>query len=569
MARMSKRKRLVLEAILGVAVGACLSVVFIQLRPQLANLKRDREARRQTISLVESAKARVLEPVNARPRPFDMRAIVFLPRLYKIPEVIQSGGTPAGFAVGDGTLIATAFHCVEPLQQKARTGALAKPLVISPYYGDVFEAEIVAVDREADLAILRAPWTSHPAFALASEREFAEATELAAVGFPPAELFKDIPVSIGRSPAMETAPVLKLDPASKSETYVVGAVRHAGPGWSGSPMVLPESGKIGGILVTQHIHNIEDKILVKDLRGCGAPVIRSLLEHGGLAEGARHAETAGPSPPDADRAFSAILDSVEAMHRADMECATRRAAELVELRPLSCVSRILYAWFAEIRRDELARKGEDIEFPAVDTLRQSVELAPRSAMARAALGELLCYEERYDEALEHLHVAVELDPDLVFARMFQMRALRGKSPVDAESAGRRFVQAMPECGELWLELALALDEQDKHEEASEAAQKALDLEFSACQRTCLACSIAYQGRPEEFEKHIRRVAETHDCEVYWFSLAALLADLSPDRTEEALKALETAEAHIWSGSDLPEPFKALRQKLGTAAQLDR
>ena len=40
--------------------------------------------------------------------------------------------------------------------------------VISPYYGDVFDFKIAAIDKQADIAILKAPWPRHPALKLAS-----------------------------------------------------------------------------------------------------------------------------------------------------------------------------------------------------------------------------------------------------------------------------------------------------------------------------------------------------------------------------------------------------------------
>lgn len=558
MARMSKRKRLLLRVVLGIAVAACLSVVYVQLDSRFGKLNIGGGlTRSQAIALAEVAKTRPLELVTAQPRSFDSRAIVLLPPLYRLPGATRTGWASTGFAIGDGTLIATAFHCVEICHQMARNGVLARPLVISPYYGDVFEAEIVAVDRDADLAILRAPWASHPAFALANDAEFMEAKELAAVGRPASRM--------GRLPALETIPVLKLDPASKSDTYVVGAVRHAGPGWSGAPMVLPGSGKVAGILTTHHLRNIEDQILFKDLSGCGAPVIRSLLENEGLTEGEEPTENAGPSLPDAELAFSAIMDSLKAMRKADLEQATERAAELVRLRPRSHVSKILYAWFAELWRAQLARKGEEREFPAEEAFRQAVELAPRSAMARAFLGQFLHHEKRYDEALEHLRAAEELDPDLAFASIIQMQVFRETSPAKAEREGRRFVEERPECAELWLELALSLRDQEKHAEAAETAHKALDLGLSSCRRASSACMVAYRGHPDEAEKHIRLIAEEHDCEICWFSLAKFLADHWPNRAQEALEALEKAEAHINPGSGLPEPFQALRQKLEAPA----
>jgi len=53
-----------------------------------------------------------------------------------------------GFAIGDGTLILTAAHCVSDLDDKGSQAVSPETFVISPYYGDVFEFKILAVDKE-------------------------------------------------------------------------------------------------------------------------------------------------------------------------------------------------------------------------------------------------------------------------------------------------------------------------------------------------------------------------------------------------------------------------------------
>jgi len=71
-------------------------------------------------------------------------------------------GQVGAVAFGDGSLIATAAHCVDDFLEVRRRSILAVPLVFSPYRGEVFEAEIVGVDAAADLAILKVRWGGTP-----------------------------------------------------------------------------------------------------------------------------------------------------------------------------------------------------------------------------------------------------------------------------------------------------------------------------------------------------------------------------------------------------------------------
>jgi hypothetical protein len=103
---------------------------------------------------------------------FDPRAIVVLEYLDWRHNGFGIKGTKVAFAIGDGSLLLTAAHCVDDFQPTTDAPISIDPVVISPYYGDVFDVKIVSIDKKADLAILKAPWSTHPAFALASQEEF-------------------------------------------------------------------------------------------------------------------------------------------------------------------------------------------------------------------------------------------------------------------------------------------------------------------------------------------------------------------------------------------------------------
>ena len=98
-------------------------------------------------------------------------------------NAFQYKGLRNGFTVGNGQYIVTVAHCLEDFENSNQT--LHQPLVISPYYGDIFEAEIVAVDEKSDIAILKPVWDVHPALELETGEKWKKSKTIKIVGYPP------------------------------------------------------------------------------------------------------------------------------------------------------------------------------------------------------------------------------------------------------------------------------------------------------------------------------------------------------------------------------------------------
>jgi len=159
-------------------------------------------------------------------------------------------GNRVAVAFGDGSLIATAAHCVDDFSEARQKAILAKPLVFSPYHGDVFEAEIVAVDASADLAILRVAWNEHPALSLADDQELQAAKEMLVAGYAPPE--RRTPPAAGPEATVGRAiAVVQITVSNGAHRVILGGARFIGPGWSGSPMILTASGLLGGIFLQE------------------------------------------------------------------------------------------------------------------------------------------------------------------------------------------------------------------------------------------------------------------------------------------------------------------------------
>jgi hypothetical protein len=247
---------------------------------------------------------------------FDQRAIVVLGYLDW-----RQGGSGAirvprvAFAIGDGTLLLTAAHCVEDFQVEPDEPISIDKIIISPYYGDVYDFKIVAVDKEADIAILKAPWPAHPALALASEEEF-EATKNILIASRPQENV-DKSFHVGREIKTELLPILYKEGTSLSFALRVTGTKNVAPGWSGSPMLISDSGRIAGIL-TGGIVGIKNKLFGlitlssrTDAAGNNIFSIRELINMKRL----RQAAFAEPAKldyiPDAEHGFSLAMDFLD------------------------------------------------------------------------------------------------------------------------------------------------------------------------------------------------------------------------------------------------------------------
>jgi hypothetical protein len=131
------------------------------------------------------------------------------------------------FAVGDGTLLLTAAHCVADFHDAPEQVVSTDIVVISPYYGDVFDFRIVAIDKEADVAILKAAWPSHLALALATEEELLAARRILLAGRPQSQ-------RISAHLQTELLPLSGLDEAVPAQALRARGTRRVAGGWSSS-----------------------------------------------------------------------------------------------------------------------------------------------------------------------------------------------------------------------------------------------------------------------------------------------------------------------------------------------
>ena len=136
---------------------------------------------------------------------YDPNALVLLAHIdHRQNETLISWPRVA-VAIGDGTILLTAKHCVDTPPRWSKPPMSPDIVVVSPYYGNIYQCEVIVADKKTDLAILKAPWSVHPALALASEEEF-QTTKQVTVFSRPIRKPKE-PHELGRQIRTATLPV--------------------------------------------------------------------------------------------------------------------------------------------------------------------------------------------------------------------------------------------------------------------------------------------------------------------------------------------------------------------------
>ena len=339
---------------------------------------------------------------------FDPRSIVVVAYLGESQDRRTYRGNRVAVAFGDGSLIATAAHCVDDFAEARPKAILAKPLVFSPYHGDVFEAEILAVDTSADLAILRVTWNEHPAMPLADDQELQAAKEMLVAGYAPSEQKDGTRLPAPRRLSAELLPVVQVAVSNGVPQVILGGARFIGPGWSGSPMILPESGRLGGVFCRKNDVHLDGLPILQNRIGAGARAIRELMSAKGIQMKAPPRGWKGPD--DAADAFSAGLDWLDSQAGGLLEDALAAGERFVQRRPDSGQARRLLAVSASAMRNPGADELANAHF------REAARLAPGSVLVHASYGWHLGTRGRAEEALAELDKAARIEPENSFVR---------------------------------------------------------------------------------------------------------------------------------------------------------
>jgi tetratricopeptide (TPR) repeat protein len=380
-------------------------------------------------------------------------------------------GRGSGFVVGDGGWVVTAYHVVAADFGEGRTAPEGAVMVLSPWTGHWYEAQVRAFDVDADLALLRLEVTGLPALALDRLEEKDPAAlaaawkelELQLTGFP-AELGSD-------ARADQVAADLSATKFVQMGQRGRGAICFlepckVGPGWSGGPVTRADTGAAIAVFHSLYrpgqagVRPHPAAALLFQL----LPLIRSA--------GAEPAQFTRPAPPTQAHAPDAA-DRVARQIRS-VTLATQGDWKRVE---------------AE-QQENLRREGE------------SAEAHFLLGLARAAEGDV-------EAAVRELREADRLHPGSALIPLNLGLALQKKGEAAAaEAEFRRALARCPADTEARLGLALALEDQNRLKDAEQVLAEARAASPNhPAPRYQLGLLLLKQNRNDEALKELRAVAE--------------------------------------------------------------
>ena len=175
-----------------------------------------------------------------------------------------------GFAVGDGALVVTNFHVVDEMLDSERYETWAV-FAGRGKQARVINAEIVARDREHDLAVLRLDGEKLPPLRVGDAEGVREGQQIAFTGFP-------IGAVLGLYPVTHTGIVSAITPiaipARSSKELSTRMVRRlaspfnvfqldatAYPGNSGSPVFDLDDGRVIAIINQVYVKGTKENVL--------------------------------------------------------------------------------------------------------------------------------------------------------------------------------------------------------------------------------------------------------------------------------------------------------------------
>lgn len=192
----------------------------------------------------------------------------------------------SGFVFGDGSLVATNYHVISKAldPQKVQyhivfSGTGRKP--------QIHKAQIIAKDREHDLAILKLQTTLTPV-ELAAPNYVDDGTEVLLTGFPIGAVLGLYPATHRGIVAATTPDVIPTAHSSRLSIKMLDRLDKkfmiyqlditAYPGNSGSPLHAAESGEVVGILNKVFVKESKESVLEKPSGISYAIPVKYLLE---------------------------------------------------------------------------------------------------------------------------------------------------------------------------------------------------------------------------------------------------------------------------------------------------
>jgi len=464
-----------------------------------------------------------------------------------------------GFVIGDGTLVVTAHHLVFEESEHGQHEMRGMVFVASPYLGDACEAKIVAADEELDLAVLETPWKGHPALRLVDESGLMSAERLVVTGIP--ETVRSLAPS-SHEPLIES-----LDGQTEDLSVDFVAVRgkiprfialsevgQLGEGWSGSPMLLPDSNIAAGCFTSLQTERGE----LVGARGSAVTQVRRLLKQCGREQSLAPSDSHLAPVKDAMDAFILLAQAYHHITNKQYGWASDKIEKFLRLRPESS--------FGYTQSAGIAEKQNRYD-SAEQHFQKALELNPEEMGTRFYYAQFLSDRDP-DKALEMLQQIWQHDQwkPAVAVLMFNILIERDQFQHASELLNEA-LKLNPRNAYLWMGLGGCQYNLKKLDEAIEDYSKAVELlPERGPFRGQLAHLLEHVGRLDEAEKQFRELLNVEpDNPVVHLWLARFLGKHRSQAKDEALKEAKIA-LELPPRKDLPrEKIEQFIQELQSQA----
>ena len=450
--------------------------------------------------------------------------------------VLVTSNTPVGkrigngFVIGDGTLVVTAHHLTLEESEQGEHQMPGLVRVFSPYLGNECDGEIIAANKELDLAIVKVSWLGHPALKLVDDNKITLLEEIEIIGMPSLirsfdpnsnePLTKTLDFQHERLP-IDFVAVRQQIPQFVSLTGI-GTLSH---GWSGSPMLLPGTSEAVGCFV--RVHGIKGQEPIS-AQGPAVSQVKRFAEKAGQTKSLVPMGEILSSPSNGTEVFLLILKTYHNYLRDEYNLAFKHAQKLMDVRSKSAFAYSLAASAAEKQN-----KTEQAE----KFYQKALELDTNGTTAKFYYAQFLS-ERQPDKALEILQKLWQLDQykSHVAILMNNILSERGEYQRSSELL-KEAIKINPDNAYLWMGLGGCQVYMGDTNDAMTSMARAVELlPERGPFRGQLARMLEQSGRLDGAEKHFRELLKIEpDNPVVHFWLAQFLAKHRPDAHDEALK----------------------------------
>lgn len=449
-------------------------------------------------------------------------------------------GAGNGFVVGDGTLVVTCDHVVMERSERGGHRMEAFVGVYSPYLGDACSARIVASDPNLDLAVLEVPWQGHPSLSLADAHEVRSAQRARVVGRcatvhrlgdwdagpPEPESFQA---------DQEEQPVAFVGIRQENPRLVaLAGMGQMGPGWSGSPMLLPGTRKALGCFARGGKPAEGHSTMRGQASGPAVNQVCLLLGEAFRGRLANAGHAALKRPDDACEACTLALRADSLIQRERFELAREPARAFVAHRPASALAHKMLAYVAEhLGQADAAR--EEYE--------QALKLDPNGLNTQLLYAQFLGTRNEPNAALRILEPLWRSGRSHDLAGIAMVSLLGPRKELDhCVAILEEALQGHPRNAHLWQQMGACRMQAQGPTAAIAPMSRAVELfPERGPYRGGLARLLEMTGAFDEAEKHFRTLLDVEpENPVVYCWLAEFLHKHRPQAREEAVKVAEKA-----------------------------